>query len=455
MELSFVTAISPLDGRYGKNVDTLRTIFSEFGFLKFRVQIEINWLKMLATDNAIKEIRPFNHLEEDYLNSIVMNFNIEDAERIKTIENITNHDIKAVEYFLKEKFANQPSLIPISEFIHFACTAEDINNLSYAMMLTNARSFVILTAWKELINAITVLAKRYRSTPMLSHTHGQPATPSTLGKEMANIAYRMRRQYQQLEQIEILGKINGAVGNYNAHIVAYPEIDWYRFSEKFVTGLGLSWNSHTTQIEPHDYIAEIFDCIMRFNTILIDFNRDIWGYLALNYLKQNTIAGEVGSSTMPHKVNPIDFEHAEGNLGFSNAIMNHFSKKLPISRWQRDLSDSTVMRNLGVGIGHSLIAYQSTLKGISQLDVNEAHLLAELEKNWQILAEPIQMVMRRYGIKNSYEKLKKLTRGKRINIQDIQVFIDNLQLPEQEKVRLKTLTPANYIGLATKIVDEL
>lgn len=455
MELSSLTAVSPIDCRYGDKVSPLRAIFSEFGLLKFRVQVEVRWLQKLATCDDIKEVPPFNDHAKGFLDAILANFSVEDAERIKTIERTTNHDVKAVEYFLKEKVAGQPTLQAVSEFIHFACTSEDINNLSHALMLATARESVLLPVWHEVIAAVTALAKRYRDIPLLSRTHGQPATPSTLGKEMANVAYRMTRQYRQLKQVEILGKINGAVGNYNAHMVAYPEVDWHRFSEEFVTGLGIGWNPYTTQIEPHDYIAEMFNCIARFNTIVIDFDRDVWGYIALNHFKQRTVAGEIGSSTMPHKVNPIDFENSEGNLGLANALMNHLAAKLPISRWQRDLTDSTVLRNLGVGMGYALIAYQSTLKGISKLEVNESHLLAELDNNWEVLAEPIQTVMRRYGIEKPYEKLKEITRGKRLDAEGIQAFIDNLPLPAAGKIRLKTLTPANYIGRATTMVDEL
>ncbi|BAE74358.1 adenylosuccinate lyase [Sodalis glossinidius str. 'morsitans'] len=455
MELSSLTAVSPIDGRYGDKVSPLRAIFSEFGLLKFRVQVEVRWLQKLAAFDAIKEVPPFDDHANGFLDAIVANFSVEDAERIKIIERTTNHDVKAVEYFLKEKVAGQPALQAVSEFIHFACTSEDINNLSHALMLATARESVLLPAWREIIAAVTALAERYRDIPLLSRTHGQPATPSTMGKEVANVSYRMTRQYRQLERVEILGKINGAVGNYNAHMVAYPEVNWHRFSEEFVTGLGIGWNPYTTQIEPHDYIAEMFDCIARFNTIVIDFDRDVWGYIALNHFKQRTVAGEIGSSTMPHKVNPIDFENSEGNLGLANAVMNHLAAKLPISRWQRDLTDSTVLRNLGVGMGYALIAYQSTLKGISKLEVNEAYLLAELDNNWEVLAEPIQTVMRRYGIEKPYEKLKELTRGKRVDAEGMQAFIDNLPLPEAGKVRLKTLTPANYIGRATTMVDEL
>ncbi|EKN3953599.1 adenylosuccinate lyase [Yersinia enterocolitica] len=455
MELSSLTAVSPIDGRYGDKVSALRPIFSEFGLLKFRVQVEVRWLQKLAACAEIKEVPAFDANANAYLDKIVQEFNEQDAQRIKTIERTTNHDVKAVEYFLKEKVASVPALHAVSEFIHFACTSEDINNLSHALMLQTARQDVILPGWRKIIDSIKALAHQYRDLPLLSRTHGQPATPSTIGKELANVAYRMERQFRQLSQVEILGKINGAVGNYNAHIVAYPEVDWHQFSESFVTSLGINWNPYTTQIEPHDYIAELFDCVARFNTILIDFDRDIWGYIALNHFKQKTIAGEIGSSTMPHKVNPIDFENSEGNLGLSNAVLGHLASKLPVSRWQRDLTDSTVLRNLGVGLGYALIAYQATMKGISKLEVNEAHLLEELDHNWEVLAEPIQTVMRRYGIEKPYEKLKELTRGKRVDAAGMQAFIDSLALPEAEKTRLKAMTPANYIGRATTMVDEL
>ncbi|ARJ44027.1 adenylosuccinate lyase [Pantoea alhagi] len=455
MELSSLTAVSPVDGRYGDKVSPLRGIFSEFGLLKFRVAVEVRWLQKLAATAEIKEVPAFDADANAYLDAIVANFNENDAARIKTIERTTNHDVKAVEYFLKEKVADVPALHAVSEFIHFACTSEDINNLSHALMLETARREVILPYWTQLIDAVKDLAHQYRDIPLLSRTHGQPATPSTLGKEMANVAYRMTRQLRQLEQVEILGKINGAVGNYNAHLAAYPEVDWHQLSESFVTSLGISWNPYTTQIEPHDYIAELFDCIARFNTILIDFDRDIWGYIALNHFKQKTIAGEIGSSTMPHKVNPIDFENSEGNLGLANAVMQHLATKLPVSRWQRDLTDSTVLRNLGVGVGYALIAYQATLKGISKLEVNRDRLLAELDQNWEVLAEPIQTVMRRYGIEKPYEKLKELTRGKRVDAAGMQAFIDSLALPEEEKTRLKQMTPANYLGRAVQMVDDL
>ncbi|WLT07651.1 adenylosuccinate lyase [Gilliamella apis] len=455
MELSALTALSPIDGRYGDKTTELRTIFSEYGLLKYRVQVEVRWLQKLANQADILEVPTLSEQATKHLNEIVENFNEQDAIRIKTIEKTTNHDVKAVEYFLKEKVNTNEELQAINEFIHFACTSEDINNLSYALMLKTARDTVLIPYWNKLIAIITTQAKTYRDLPLLSRTHGQPATPSTIGKEFANVAYRLKRQLKQLESIEILGKINGATGNYNAHMVAYPQINWHKFSEEFVTSLGLQWNPYTTQIEPHDYIAEYFDCIARFNTIMIDFDRDVWGYIALNHFKQKTVAGEIGSSTMPHKVNPIDFENSEGNLGLANAIMSHLGSKLPISRWQRDLTDSTVLRNLGVGIGYAIIAYQSTLKGLNKLEVNQEHLLDELNRNWEVLAEPIQTVMRRYGIEKPYEKLKELTRGKRVDAQGMQQFIDSLALPEHEKARLKQLTPANYIGFAINFVDEL
>ena len=455
MELSALTALSPIDGRYGDKTTELRTIFSEYGLLKYRVQVEVRWLQKLAKQADILEVPTLSEQATKHLNKIVENFNEQDAIRIKTIEKTTNHDVKAVEYFLKEKVNTNEELQAINEFIHFACTSEDINNLSYALMLKTARDTVLIPYWNKLIATITTQAKTYRDLPLLSRTHGQPATPSTIGKEFANVVYRLKRQLKQLESIEILGKINGATGNYNAHMVAYPQINWHKFSEEFVTSLGLQWNPYTTQIEPHDYIAEYFDCIARFNTIMIDFDRDVWGYIALNHFKQKTVAGEIGSSTMPHKVNPIDFENSEGNLGLANAIMSHLGSKLPISRWQRDLTDSTVLRNLGVGIGYAIIAYQSTLKGLNKLEVNQEHLLDELNRNWEVLAEPIQTVMRRYGIEKPYEKLKELTRGKRVDAQGMQQFIDSLALPEHEKARLKQLTPANYIGFAINFVDEL
>lgn len=455
MQLSTLTALSPLDGRYQDKVTPLRAIFSEFGLMKFRVAVEVRWLQKLASTADITEVPLFSTQANAFLDGIVANFNETDAARIKEIEHTTNHDVKAVEYFLKEKIQSEVELVNVSEFIHFACTSEDINNLSHALMLSTARDEVILPEWQKLINEITRLAEEYKTIPLLSRTHGQPASPSTVGKEMANVVYRLKRQFKQLQNAEILGKINGAVGNYNAHLSAYPNIDWHKFSEEFVTSLSIQWNPYTTQIEPHDYIAEFFDAVVRFNTIIIDFDRDLWGYIALNHFKQRTIAGEIGSSTMPHKVNPIDFENSEGNLGLANTVMTHLGQKLPISRWQRDLTDSTVLRNLGVGLGYCLIAYASTRKGISKLEVNQPHLLEELNQNWEVLAEPIQTVMRRYGIEKPYEKLKELTRGKRVTEQAMREFIDKLDIPQEEKLRLQKLTPATYIGAAVELVEKL
>jgi len=456
MELSALTAVSPVDGRYGSKTISLRSIFSEYGLLKYRTVVEVRWLQKLAETQSIAEVATLSAEANQFLDNIAANFSEEDAMRIKEIERTTNHDVKAVEYFLKEKVADVPELHAINEFIHFACTSEDINNTSHALMLKEARDTVILPEIRNVIDAIKALASEYRDIPLLSRTHGQPASPSTMGKEMANVAYRMERQYKQIESVEILAKINGAVGNYNAHLSAYPEVDWHQFSEEFITeSLGVTWNPYTTQIEPHDYIAELFDAIARFNTILLDFDRDVWGYIALGHFKQKTIAGEIGSSTMPHKVNPIDFENSEGNLGLANAMFSHLAQKLPVSRWQRDLTDSTVLRNLGVGVGYAIIAYTSTLKGISKLEVNREALLAELDKNWEVLAEPVQTVMRRYGIEKPYEKLKELTRGKRIDGEGMRAFIDGLEIPEDEKARLKEMTPANYIGQAIELTDKL
>lgn len=455
MELSALTAVSPVDGRYGAKTSELRSIFSEFGLLKYRVQVEVRWLQKLASTNEIVEVPAFSGSANVLLDEIVSGFDESDAQRIKDIEKTTNHDVKAVEYFLKEKVAGNQELHAVNEFIHFACTSEDINNLSHALMLEEARKDVILPYCDKLISELKRLALEYKTIPMMARTHGQPASPTTMGKEMANVMIRLQRQRDQIAGVAIMGKINGAVGNYNAHLSAYPEFDWHSFSEQFVTSLGINWNAFTTQIEPHDYIAELFDAIARFNTVLIDFDRDIWGYIAMGHFKQKTIAGGIGSSTMPHKVNPIDFENSEGNLGIANAIFAHLSTKLPISRWQRDLTDSTVLRNLGVGVGYAVIAYQASLKGISKLQVNEQSLLDELDDNWELLAEPIQTVMRRYGIEKPYEKLKELTRGKKVNQQVMAEFIDTLALTDAVKAQLKTLTPANYIGKAIAFVDEL
>lgn len=455
MELSALSAISPVDGRYGSKVKSLRPIFSEFGLIKYRVTVEVRWLQKLAATPEINEVPVFSAEATAALNAIVDNFSEEDALRIKHIEATTNHDVKAVEYFLKEQVANNEELNAVTEFIHFACTSEDINNLSHGLMLTECREQVLLPVIDDILTEIKALAVEYKSIPMMCRTHGQPASPSTMGKEFANVYVRLKRQRDQIANVEFLGKINGAVGNYNAHLSAYPEVNWHSFSNEFVTSLNLTWNAFTTQIEPHDYIAELFDAVARFNTILIDFDRDIWGYIAIGHFKQKTIAGEIGSSTMPHKVNPIDFENSEGNLGIANALFAHLGQKLPVSRWQRDLTDSTVLRNLGVGFAHSLIAYGATLKGISKLQVNEENLLAELDSNWEVLAEPVQTVMRRYGIEKPYEKLKELTRGKRVNGDSMRAFIDNLDMPEEAKASLREMTPASYIGRAVSFINEL
>lgn len=453
--LSSLTAVSPVDGRYGSKTEQLRGVFSEYGLLKYRVIVEVRWLQSLANIEEIKEVPQLSDEANERLEQIITQFDVEAAQRIKNIEKTTNHDVKAVEYYLKECVADNNELSNISEFIHFACTSEDINNLSHGLMLKEAISDVLLPYCYKLVDELVRLAKQYKTIPMMSRTHGQPATPSTMGKELANVVVRLRRQVQQIEQVSIMGKINGAVGNYNAHLAAYPEVDWHGVSEQFVQSLGLQWNAFTTQIEPHDYIAELFDAVARFNTILIDFDRDVWGYIALGHFKQKTVAGEIGSSTMPHKVNPIDFENSEGNLGLANAIFAHLSAKLPISRWQRDLTDSTVLRNLGVGMGYTLIALQASLKGISKLEVNEQSLADELDNNWELLAEPIQTVMRRFGIEKPYEKLKELTRGKRVDQKGMAEFIDGLALPDSVKSELKQLTPASYIGKAAEFVEQL
>jgi adenylosuccinate lyase len=448
MELSALSAISPIDGRYGSKTQELRSIFSEFGLIRCRVEVEIRWLQRLADHTEIAEISPFSAATNAQLDDIVANFSEADAQRIKDIEATTNHDVKAVEYFIKETFADNAELLAVSEFVHFACTSEDINNLSHALMLKTGREEVALPYMRKVANAIRGLAHTYAELPMLSRTHGQTASPTTLGKEMANVVARLERQITQLESVPLLGKINGAVGNYNAHLSAYPAIDWADNAKVFIESLGLDLNPYTTQIEPHDYIAEMFDAMARFNTILIDFNRDIWAYISNGYFTQKTIAGEVGSSTMPHKVNPIDFENSEGNLGMANAIMGHLSQKLPISRWQRDLTDSTVLRNMGVGFGYSLIAYQAVLKGVSKLQVNESNIAADLNNAWEVLAEPVQTVMRRFGIEKPYEKLKAVTRGKAITKEIMAEFIETLDMPAEAIAELKAMTPASYVGNA-------
>ncbi|WP_100639658.1 adenylosuccinate lyase [Marinobacter salexigens] len=448
MELNALTAISPVDGRYGSRVSVFRGIFSEYGLIRNRVTVEIRWLQQLAAHPEITEVPAFSTEANAFLDGMVNGFSLQDAERIKEIERTTNHDVKAVEYFIKERIAEVPELHAVTEFVHFACTSEDINNLSHALMLREGLDKGLLPAMNRVADMLGDLSKEHADQPMLSRTHGQTASPTTVGKEFANVVYRLRRQIKQIGDIEILGKINGAVGNYNAHISAYPAVDWAANAKAFIESLGLDFNPYTTQIEPHDYIAELYDAVARFNTIVIDLDRDIWGYISLGYFKQKTIEGEVGSSTMPHKVNPIDFENSEGNLGIANAVLGHLSAKLPISRWQRDLTDSTVLRNLGVGFAHSLIAYEATLKGLGKLEINPARLDEDLDNAWEVLAEPIQTVMRRYNIEKPYEKLKALTRGKAMTPEVIQNFVETLEMPDSAKAELMALTPGNYIGNA-------
>ena len=447
MNLSALTAISPIDGRYGSKTASLRGVFSEFGLIKNRVVVEVRWLQCLSAHPAIIEVPAFTDSANSFLDRLVAEFSEEDALSIKTIESTTNHDVKAVEYFLKKAVLKNAEINAVSEFIHFACTSEDINNLSHALMLKEGR-VIIRQQMTAIVDKLVELSHAHASTAMLSRTHGQTASPSTIGKEFANVVARLRRQISQLDSIELLGKLNGAVGNYNAHFSAYSEVDWQQTAKQFVEGLGIDWNPYTTQIEPHDYIAELFDALARFNTIIIDLDRDIWGYISMGFFKQRVIEGEVGSSTMPHKVNPIDFENSEGNLGLANAIFSHMSAKLPISRWQRDLTDSTVLRNMGVGIGYSLIAYASTLKGLGKLEISLQRLSDDLDNSWEVLAEPIQTVMRRYNIEEPYEKLKALTRGQTINRETLDRFIDTLDIPAKAKDELRLLSPSTYIGNA-------
>ncbi|CAC9634425.1 adenylosuccinate lyase [bacterium endosymbiont of Bathymodiolus sp. 5 South] len=454
MELNALTAISPIDGRYFDKTNTLSEIFSEFGLIKYRVLIEVKWLQSMADNDGITEVGAFSQEAADFLTNIASNFSLADAQAVKEIECTTNHDVKAVEYFLKDKVKGNAELNAVSEFFHFACTSEDINNLSHALMLIDGRK-VLLKQMQNILSLITDLAKDNASIPMLSRTHGQTASPTTVGKEMANFAYRLKRQIKHLESVKIMGKFNGAVGNFNAHICAYPDLDWQHISQVFIQDLGVNYAPYTPQIETHDYMAEYFHSMNRFNTILIDFCRDVWGYISLGYFKQRTIAGEVGSSTMPHKVNPIDFENGEGNLGIANALNTHLADKLAISRWQRDLSDSTVLRNLGVSCAHCLVAYASIAKGIGKLETNEAKLLADLDNSWEVLAEPIQTVMRRYGIENPYEKLKELTRGNTIDAQVLADFVKDLDMPEQAKQALAQLTPMTYTGDAQKLARDI
>jgi len=453
MNLNALTALSPVDGRYGSKTKALRNHFSEYGLIRNRVKVEVRWLQALANNPAIEEVAPFSSEANALLETLVDGFSEKEADRVKEIETGpggTNHDVKAVEYLIKERIKDNDELSKVLEFVHFACTSEDINNLSHALMLAGGLEETIVPEMTNVIEAIRKLAHEYAEQPMLSRTHGQTASPTTMGKEMANVVARLELQLNAIKNVKLLGKINGAVGNYNAHLSAYPNVDWVAHAKGFVEGLGLTWNPYTTQIEPHDYIAELYDAIARFNTILIDFDRDIWAYISLGYFKQRAVAGEVGSSTMPHKVNPIDFENSEGNLGIANAIMQHLSAKLPISRWQRDLTDSTVLRNLGVGLGYSLIAYGATLKGIGKLELNAARLLQDLDNAWEVMAEPIQTVMRRYNIEGAYEKLKELTRGKTIDQKAMQEFVETLDIPAEAKQILVDMTPATYIGNAVE-----
>ncbi len=447
MDLTTLTALTPLDGRYRRAGDKLAPYFSEFGLIKYRVKVEIEWLKALAAEPAIAEVPAFSAATLAALDAVAADFSLADAQAVKDHEKTTNHDVKAVEYFLKDRLAGNVQVTRVSEFIHFACTSEDINNLSHALMLRDARREVLLPAMRQLEARLAELAVDLADLPMLARTHGQPASPTTLGKEMANVVYRLRRGMERFAEVACLGKINGAVGNYNAHLSAYPDFDWEAFAWRFVESLGLSFNPYTIQIEPHDYMAELYDACARINTVLIDLDRDVWGYIALGYFKQKVKEGEVGSSTMPHKVNPIDFENSEGNLGLSNALLRHLSEKLPISRWQRDLTDSTVLRNMGVALGYALIGYESLLRGLNKLEANPARLAEDLDHNWEVLAEPIQTVMRRYGLEKPYEQLKKLTRGQEgITKESLARFILDLAIPDEAKQRLLAMTPASYTG---------
>ena len=449
-----ITSLTSLDGRYASKVASLRPIFSEYGLIRYRSLVEIEWLKALSKESNIAEVPELSTGTIEQLDAIISNFSVSSAERVKKIESTTNHDVKAVEYFLKEQSQNIEEIAAISEFFHFACTSEDINNLSYALMLKDARNEIIVPLFKKIIAAIQAMANAYQDIPMLARTHGQPASPTTMGKEMRNVVARLERQLTAIKAVEILGKINGATGNFNAHIEAYPEVNWPEFSKQFVSSLGLTWNPLTTQIEPHDYMAELYHAISRFNTIILDFDRDIWSYISIGYFKQKTVAGEVGSSTMPHKVNPIDFENSEGNIGLANAMLEHLAAKLPVSRWQRDLTDSTVQRNIGTAFGFTALAMEACLKGISKLDINELTLAKDLNENWAILGEAIQTVMRRYDIPEPYEKLKALTRGKdNIGQAELQAFVATLELPDDVKARLSEMTPGAYIGLAKQLTN--
>ncbi len=455
MPLSPLTAVSPVDGRYARHTEALRPHFSEQALMRARVRVEIAWLKALANESAITEVPPLSADAEIFLDRIATEFDTAAAERVKAIEATTNHDVKAIEYFIKQRMTEHPALSAQIEFVHFACTSEDINNLAYALMVKDARDTVLLPAARDLIAPLAVFARGHGGQPMLARTHGQPASPTTLGKELANVVARLRRQIEQLETAAVLGKINGAVGNFNAHVITYPEVDWPALSAGMIESLGLEPNPYTTQIEPHDYLAELFHALMRFNTVLIDISRDIWGYISTGYFRQKVVSGEVGSSTMPHKVNPIDFENAEGNLGLANALLDHLAGKLPISRFQRDLTDSTVLRNIGVGFAWSLIAYRSFIRGLGKLEADPLRMQADLDANWEVLAEAVQTVMRRYGVEAPYEKLKELTRGQRVSAEGMQAFIEKLDIPEEARVRLRELTPGRYIGLASELTNQL
>ena len=455
MESSALTALSPLDGRYAGKTEALRRLFSEYGLMRQRVRVELAWFAALADEPGVAEVPSLSTDASDFLVTLAAGFDVAAAERVKEIESTTNHDMKAVEYYLKERMSEQPALKRVSEFVHFACTSEDINNLAYGLMLLEGRDALLLPIMERMIERLRALAHRHADLAMLSRTHGQPATPTTLGKELANVVVRLRRQKDQLKAVQILGKMNGAVGNYNAHLAAYPDVDWQALSRRTVESLGLTWSAYTIQIEPHDYMAEYFDALARFNTVLLDACRDIWGYISVGYFRQKPVAGEVGSSTMPHKVNPIDFENAEGNLGVANALLRHFAEKLPLSRWQRDLTDSTVLRNVGVGVGHSALAYESFLKGLSKLEADAERLNVDLEANWEVLAEAVQTVMRRHGVDEPYEKLKALTRGRRVDGEALRKFIKELEIPNDAKARLLAMTPQSYIGLAAKLAKDV
>ena len=455
MTSTLLTALSPLDGRYAGKVDALREHFSEFGLIRARLKVEIEWLKALAADPHFGEIAPFSRSTVEELDALVANFTVEQAAEVKAEEAVTNHDVKALEYWIKKNTKGNAEVTKVSEFIHFACTSEDINNLSHALMCQGARQQAMLPTLDKLIERLRELAHAYADIPMMSRTHGQPATPSTMGKEMANTAYRLQRARARIAQVELLGKINGAVGNYNAHLAAYPGYDWEGFAKRFVESLGLTFNPYTIQIEPHDALAELFDAFARANSILVDLDRDVWGYISLGFFKQKVKAGEIGSSTMPHKVNPIDFENSEGNLGLANAMLKFLAEKLPISRWQRDLTDSTVLRNMGVGLGYTLLGYDSLLKGLSKLEINADLMKADLDANWELLAEPIQTVMRRYAVPNAYEKLKELTRGTRVSREGMQAFVSTLDIPEAAKAELLKLTPWDYTGKAAELAKRI